>query len=1506
MRKFLKAFILTVLLVTVVIPSAVYVVVSTPWAQEQLRLIACKQLTELLGTEVCIDRVEFQPFNTVTVSGLRVKDDYGATALSAARIGARFELFHFLRNGILDFDYLLIDGLRVDLYKASPDVPLNIQNIISKLSNKKDDENKSDLRMSVGTIVMRYGVFNYDIKSVTDTVGHHFTPAHIHIDDINLRAGIERGGPDGWLVNVDRLTLHEKSGIEIINLKLRGEVSPRTLALERFDLSLPGSHLQLKPIRLNINGYSSVSKVIATRSIILATPEPAVLSTSDFEPLAPILKGIDRVLYLDFSIDAAMRETNVSRFIVNDDAGDKLELTGQLSRLDEPDSMSFNIVRLDLTAPAHGTASILGRVNERVAQAIGRVGDIVIHGSGEGDMTHSRLDFIAHARGASVSFNGRVNTSDNYRSFGFNGHVGIKNLDVGKIVDNSDFGLLDATLVGKGTVAPHNCIVDGNLAIDGLQFMDHNYSNIEITGSYDQAGSTILADIESNDPLALFGMNVRTTNTDEVKSISIGGNIESLNLAALSLPGRKGYALSSLIDITLTGETVDDLEAYAGFRNICYKDTTSAPGLHVDSLTVNLTQSIKGDLLRITSDYLNGTVEGSIVPSTLIPAIKNLVADIVPDVLEPTDISYEGEDNNFTMQLTLSNAEDLSKFFKLPVIIIYPVDITASFDAGNRQVSFTLDAPFLQQGDKIIDSTVLGGGIDGADKRSLVYATTHMPTKKGPMTAVVGITGSENRFDTRVNWELERKIPLNGAFNFSTLLGRDDEGSLCITTDFNPGHITLGDNLWAMERSTISWCNGLLTVDGFTLHSDTQRIEIDGRASATPADTLSVVLQDVSLVPIFETLEIDKALIGGRASGHFKATEAFSKFPRLATDDLHVDSIGYNYCVLGDADVKARWDNDRQSFFIDADIINPEGQHSQIWGDIFPMGEALDLNFDANHVRVGFMKPFMAAFTSDVKGYVSGKARLFGTFKDIDLEGDVYAEDLQLKIDFTNTWYTANDSIHVSPGLINLNDIVIKDVNGHTALLNGWLRHDYFHFPVFEFNITDAQDFLSYNVNSKLNPDWWGTIYGNGSAMVKGRPGVVEIGVEMSTAPGSTFTFVLSDRLDAEQYSFITFNDRTEVAAEESLLTIDDIPEAVKEYQARQAAGQVEESSAYLMTIRMDITPAAELNIIMDPIGGDYIKARGSGDMTMDYNSTDNSLGMRGTYTLDEGMYHFTLQDIIIKDFTIEPGSSIAFKGDPYEAELNLQAAYSINANLSDLDKSFTEDRELNRTNVPVQALLNVKGDMRQPDIDFDLRFPTLTSDTYRKVRSIISTEDMMSRQIIYLLALNRFYTPDYMESTTKGNEIFSVASSTITSQISSMLGKLSDKWSIAPNLRSDRGDFSDVEVDVALSSRLLNNRLLLNGNFGYRDKSLNTNQFIGDFDAEYLLTPAGTWRLRAYNRYNDQNYYLRQAATTQGVGIMFKRDFDSLFRRHNRRDTAPADSTDTQLTDTITSQPNN
>lgn len=1477
-RKIVRAVVLTLLILAVAVPSGVYVVLSTPWGRQKVCTVATTRLSELLGTEVYIGNLVYHPFNTLVLNHIRVKDDNGTTAFQAARLSARFELWNFLKTGRLEFDYAVIDAPYFQLYRATPESPLNINGIIERLQPKDKNKPPTDFDLRIGTVILSKGRFSYDVLSEPlDSTGT-FNKNHINVSRLDLRAYLRHGSPDSWDAALEKFSMVERSGFTISDLTVDVLVTPQRLALRSFSLKLPESSFSLQPLDLRINGYASIPDIITRRSLLLRPRGPVIIATSDLACFSPVLGQIDRTFTATFDIDASMRKVNINNLEFSDLKGMNMEITGSVSHLDQPDSLQFNILRLSLKAPAASTTPLLAAIRPNLANITGHTGDISLLGSGAGNLYGARLDFSAAARGARLSFNGAVATPDRYRSASFNGHAKFSGIDLGDITGVSDLGEFAGTLDGSGNIAPGRISASGELAVASLEFKEHSFSDITARGSYDNSTSTVNLTLNSDDPAALLALNVDINPTGDYKTLQLDGAIKSLDLGALGIKGKANHRLSGVVKADFGGRNIDDTEGLLEISDIAYTDSVGK-GLHIDRFSFDIDRSGTNDLITVESDILNGTIEGRIAPSSLATTVMAFVSDIAPAALT-SEPKRGGADNSFVAVFTLANAEDFSRFFNLPVQIIYPIDITASLDGPGGMATFCLDAAYLQQGDKIIDSTVITAAIDTADSRATFMATTHMPTKKGPMTAVIGISGSDNRFDTGVDWIIDRKIPLNGHFNFSTCLERLEDKSLAISTDFNPGEINFGDNVWQIGTSSIVWAQNTLTIDDFSLKADEQSIDIDGRASALPTDTLSLSLRNITLESIFETLEIENALIGGRASGDFTVASAFSSIPELYTDGLHVDSIAYNYCVIGTADVKANWDNERRSFFLDAAIVNPEGLPSHIWGDIFPMNESLDLNFEANHVRVGFMKPFMKAFTSDLSGYVSGKAHLFGTFKDIDLTGDVYAEDLRLKIDFTNTWYEANDSIHIEPGLIKLDGIVIDDMHGHTALLDGWLRHEYFHFPVFEFNITEAHDFLCYNVNSRLNPDWYGTIYGNGSACVKGHPGVVEIGVKMSTAPHSTFTFVLSDRLDAEQYSFITFNDRTEVALEESLLSIDDIPDVVKEFQARQAASAVDAPSNYLMDIRMDITPDAELIIVMDPVGGDRIRAFGSGDLAMEYNSAENFLGMRGTYTLDRGNYNFTLQDIIIKDFTIEPGSSITFKGDPYSAELNLQAVYSLNANLSDLDESFTQDRELNRTNVPVQALLNVTGDMRQPDISFDLRFPTLTSDTYRKVRSIISTEDMMSRQIIYLLALNRFYTPDYMESTTKGNEIFSVAASTLTSLISNMLGKLSDKWSIAPNLRSDSRDVSDVEVDVALSSRLLNNRLLLNGNFGYRDKSLNTNQFIGDFDIEYLLTPRGTWRLKAYNRYNDQNYYLRQAATTQGVGIMFKRDFDSLFHR--------------------------
>ena len=275
---------------------------------------------------------------------------------------------------------------------------------------------------------------------------------------------------------------------------------------------------------------------------------------------------------------------------------------------------------------------------------------------------------------------------------------------------------------------------------------------------------------------------------------------------------------------------------------------------------------------------------------------------------------------------------------------------------------------------------------------------------------------------------------------------------------------------------------------------------------------------------------------------------------------------------------------------------------------------------------------------------------------------------------------------------------------------------------------------------------------------------------------------------------------------------------------------------------------------------------------------------MFGDVNIVEGNYNFSLQQIIRKDFSIQEGSTIHFRGDPLNANMNINAVYNTTANLSDLDESIA--RESARTSVPVNCLLNLEGALRSPAISFDLALPTSNEEIERQVKSVVSTEDMMSRQIVYLLVLGKFYTPDYTMAN-RTNEWNAVASSAISTQLSSLLNSITDKVQIGTNIRAGQEGFADqsTEYEMLLSSQLLDNRLLINGNFGMRNNSyMAKNVFVGEFDLEYKLTKSGEIRLKAYNHANDMYMSLKNSLTTQGIGIMYKKDFTRLSEIFQRR----------------------
>jgi len=1461
--------------------------------QSKLRDIGEHELTSLLGAEVNIGNVDVTPFNKILLTDVSIVTAPGDTAVTADRLGAGFMFWKLVVDRKLVFSYAEVIGLDVKLWRDSIGAPLNIQPVIDRLMPKDKTKPPVNYDLRINNIVVRRSRLSYDVKSEPDVPGR-FDRNHVAVTDLKADILLPRIKNDNYVIDVKRLALKERSGFDVESFSGVVSASTSGISVEGLRLEMPSSLLEFADMHVAYDGWRDLTDNLYDLPVDVSLLDGSHIATSDLACFVPAFAGMNRRVDLSCDVSGPLSDIKVRNITAATYESDmRFLLSGRVTGLPDVGDLSITIPELSADADASSLVALVSSVKP----LHGKLANII------SNTRHIHLSGHLSAKKGAVSYDGLLNTSignlvinssydrdvDGAHPAKVMAAVVVEELELNRLLDNDKLGTLTAHMDADGLLAGHHFAGHASALIDRVDYNGYDYNNVEAKLDIDGNRYDGSVDIEDENIIAHASGKINLTKGDYACNLNV--NIRDFSPNSLNLTERyPGYRLACDVSADLKGRDFESMDGRAEVSRLRFNDV-SGGGISFEHLTMMASGSTEPQYILLHSDIFDAQIKGNYRFRQIVPAAKDMLSEVFPAFFSPTyaanrpkQLTAKSYDNMaFDFKLDIKENETTDRwlqFFKSPVRILHPVALSFAMNQSDKSMQLTVDAPNLLQKNKFIDNTSLLLTVDGEQRTSEFFATTLYPTKKGSATIALSATGGDDKVNTRFDWNIDRKREFKGNVDISAAFMRN-EGNLDVDVDINESRIVMNDTAWTVNPARISVSKERVAIDDIDIGRPDQFIRINGVASAEPDDEICISLNDISLDYIFEILDIGNAMFGGVATGKFYASGLFGKEPRLLTPGLHVDRFSYNYALLGDADIVSGWNNATKGVDITATVSQPNGRKTYIDGAIYPMDEALDFRFKADRLDVKFMKPYMEAFTSDISGYASGDARLYGTFKFIDMTGDIFAEDLRIKLDFTNTYYTTTDSIHLTPGRIAFGAVTLQDMFGNKARLDGWVTHKCFKEPEFEFNVTDARDFLCFDVNSRISPDWYGRIFCNGLAHIKGVPGFIDMNVNISTAPKSTFTFVLSDTEAADEYTFMTFRDRDEIKGDLLLSVEDPRAAAMKRLKEHYARLNMEDSSSsiYRMNLQVDATPDGEMILVMDPVGGDRIKARGNGNLRIEYTSADDDMRMFGTYTLSQGSYNFTLQDIIIKDFTIKPGSSIAFHGDPLAATLDIQAIYSVNANLSDLDESFLQDRELNRTNVPVHALLKVNGDMRQPDIKFDLEFPTLTQDTYRKVRSIVSTEDMMNRQIIYLLALNRFYTPDYMGSTTKGNELVSVASSTISSQLGSMLGQLSDNWSIAPNIRSDRGDFSDMEVDLALSSYLLNNRLLFNGNFGYRDKALNNNSFIGDFDIEYLLNKSGNIRLKAYNRYNDQTFYVKSALTTQGVGVMFRKDFDNLLR---------------------------
>lgn len=1473
--RIIRSVIFTTLVVVIVIFAATYVSLSIPAVQNAVKLRAETELSSFLGGKVEISEMVVKPFNELELYGVSIFDPQSRRCISVGKIAAGINFWPLLYDQTIEIAYGEIISLNANISQAVKDGPLNIDFIINAFGNKEKKE-KSNVKVKLRNVVIRKSSISFDRLYIPESDDvQKIDYNHIRLDDFRADVSIPIIASEEYSIDLRRLAFREKSGFNIRNIAFLAYLTPEELTLSNFRIRTESSKISISDQKLPVRGFDHIKDALINDHVaVRLDANPLVLS--DFSPFFIPLENFGQTLTLALDAEGNAQSPVINLFnLKNSDNTLSVEFAGSLKNILESKKLKASLDHFGAKVHSSIISDVLHALNLEnpvISRIVQTPGIIELNCDGIVDMgvRKALANLALNSAIGEIKAESSLNwNNDNYDLSGIS--VDVQNVDLGQILDSKSLGLVSCNLNGDLSIV--KSVVNGDIIVDipFVDFYSHRYENISIhTLKNDKQVSTQVSIDDSGISLAA---DADCFIDGILSKWNLDLNLDFVNFSTLNLiPSLAGNVLSGSVNAELSGNSIDNILGQVALQNFNLKGKKN---LVFNQIDFSFSQADSFRHYDVSSDFLDISLSGEFIPSKVIAAVKSMIVRSVPILGNPIDFP-ECSGQYADLEIELRPDKNFFATFSPSFRPAVPVKIISDFNGDRESLNLGLVAPYFIQGkNKLIKNTQLRASLsNGAPLK--VDVGTVFPVKNNYIKLGLDLSTLKNEAQVLLNWQMQNNDANRGEISMDGNIGRDAlTNALEINVDLNPSSFAMSDAIWKISPATLAYEAKSLDVRGLHIQSGLQFIDINGRASDNPLDRLNLELAGIDLEYIFDILNINHVDFGGIATGKAHVSNLFTKNPEARTDGLFVKNLAYNDCVFGDGQLEGLWDNEEKLVRINADIKADNGSEATVRGGVYVTRDSLSFDFGAKRVDVAFLKPFVDGFTSEISGIASGHVKMYGTFADIDLVGNARADSVSLLVDQTNVSYTAvGDTVFFSQGLISFPDFKLQDKFGNTCHVEGRVTHDFLRDAGFSFNVTQIDNMMVYDTGPSADSFWYGRVFAQGEASIRGVPGYVGINLNLATARNSQFTLVLDDNETAVNYSFLTFTDRRKPAIDQI-----DVREKFEAQLINSNDPVIEEEvpDIFNLDLLLDVTPDAKMIIVMDPKAGDKIMAEGRGALQMHYNSDTDKFNIYGKYSLLNGNYNFSLQELILKNFNIREGSSISFNGDPMRGVLDITAAYRVNTNLADLDQSFKSDPDLNRTSVPVDALLKVSGELDAPEINFDLDFPTVTSDVQRRVRSIVSTDDMMNQQIIYLLALNRFYSPEYTGGQ-QGGELASVASSTISSQIQNIIGSITDKFSLAPSFKSEKDNFSDMEVDVALSSRLFDNRLLLNGNLGYRDKSTSQTTFIGDFDLEYLLSRDGKLRLKAYNHFNDASYYLRSALTTQGIGIVYRKDFNDPF----------------------------
>lgn len=1465
-----------IVLALIFLPLLVALLFEIPAVQNFVAREATEIISRKLGTRISIDRVDIGLFYRVSLDGFYVEDFQRDTLLYAGRLDARIKSLGLFGGGLV-FSRAELSDARFCL-RETPDGEMNIKQVVDKLSKKDKARAEGKFRLEIERLETDGLDFCMErLEHRNPSYGVDFADMHL----IDIRAELKNFTIDGPVIHTDigRLAMRERSGFVVEDLAGCLCIANGCIDIREGHIRTAKSNIELPSLSL-IGLDWALYKNFVEEVDITAQVVNTTLSSDDIAYFSPKMKDWHLTLTdVNADVSGPVADMSGSLRSVRTGADTKLSVDFAAQGLPDVGKGHFKADISELTTSAADVdrlaAALTGKnLPDEVLRIAKNAGKIGLTGKFDGTLTAFAADAaLATEIGGATCLLQVSSLRDGCR--GVLGDVKTSSLQLGELLENDLLGPLSLNVHVNGELSSEHSDAEVSGEILRLGINGYDYDSLRMKGHLVNREFNGL--IEARDRNLRFDFRgLLDLNDEQRPRYDFALDLEEANLAALGVNRRDSVSvLAARIAARAVGRTLDDLNGIIFVRDVSYRYNDRE--LAADSVVIVGRNSLSDKFIRLRSDFVDADYEGKTSYKEVFAYLQQRFRDYVPTLdggpgwqAQHPD-TVELADGYSQLTVNVRKINPLVNAVSPGLQIADGSQLLLRINPANDKLSFEAASDYIERGRMLVTRLNLDAHNRGD---SLVFAasTEDLYLNSFHMSRV-GMSGGAKDNKLELITDFADTIgDVSGRIGFRSEFarGRGPAGRQ-IDLRLTPSYISRGEKTWNIYTDGITADTSRIRIDRFRMVNAGQQLLLDGVVSRRLQDSVQLTLHNFELAPFSQFTSSMGYRVDGRTNG--SATMKAVLGAGEVQADIVVDSISINDLAVPSIWLRSRWDfiQNRAGILVQ----QRENLDTLVRGFYAPSQKRYYARATLDAVELSALDPLLKGVVERTGGNADVDIALRGSGKEANLSGQIAVRDFTTTVDFTQVTYTMPRAvIEVKNNHLIAEGVPLYDPEKNEGLFSIDLNLEHLSNIFYSVKVL-PKELMVLNTTSKDNDLFYGRIFASGSATIAGSKGGVKMDIVATTEGDSEFYMPLSGQSNAKTADFVTF-----VTPEQ----IDTTDYLVRKKLLFQQQGRKKEAAGSTMDITMalNVQDNTAFQLVIDPTVGSALKGRGNGMLNLHINPGNGIFNMYGDYTLIEGSFLFSLQNIISKKFIIESGSMIQWTGEPVDARLDINAVYKLKTSLQPLLNTVTASSDddqsgsrISDRSVPVDCKIHIGGRLSNPQLDFSVVVPVTDIETQAVVASVLNTQEAQAQQFISLVALGTFSNSG--SANIGASSGVATGLEMLTNQLTNWFS--TDDYRIILNYRAG-SEMTGDEVDFGFSTNLINNRLLVEveGNYIIDNKqavSNNVSNFMGEAHVTWLIDKSGNLRLKAFTQTIDR-FDENQGLQETGIGISYKEDFNN------------------------------